>query len=128
MPVQLTVYFNGACNICGPEIELYRRRTQAHGREHVSFCDISTADLPAGLTAGTVRDDMLRRLHIQKGDVWYSGVDAFIQLWCEVPGFTWLARLVSLPPVRMIAVPVYDYVLAPWLYRRHLRRSACANS
>ena len=69
--------------------------------------------------------DMLRRLHIQKGDIWHSGVDAFIHLWAEVPGFNWLARLVSLPPVRMIAVPVYDHVLAPWLYRRHLRRVAC---
>ena len=83
---------------------------------------------PAGLPAGTLRDDMLRRLHIRKGDIWYSGVDAFIHLWAEVPGFNWLARLVGLPPVRMIAVPVYDHVLAPWLYRRHLRRTACAVS
>ena len=37
-------------------------------------------------------------------------------------------RLVGLPPVRMIAVPVYDHVLAPWLYRRHVRRAACAVS
>ena len=66
MPVQLTVYFNGTCNICAPEVALYRRRTQAHGRTHVSYCDISTADLPACLPAGTLRDDMLRRLHIQK--------------------------------------------------------------
>ena len=128
MPVQLTVYFNGACNICAPEIALYRRRTQALGRANVSYCDISTADLPAGLPAGTLRDDMMRRLHIQKGDIWYSGVDAFIHLWAEVPGFLWLARLISLPPVRMIAVPVYDHVLAPWLYRRHLRRVACEAS
>ena len=66
MPVRLTVYFNGACNICAPEVALYRRRTQAHGRAHVSYFDISSADLPASLPAGTLRDDMLRRLHIQK--------------------------------------------------------------
>ena len=65
MPVQLTVYFNGACNICAPEVALYRRRTQTHRRTHVYYCDISTADLPAGLPAGTLRDDMLRRLHVQ---------------------------------------------------------------
>ena len=124
MSVQLTVYFNGACNICAPEVAVYRRRTQAHGCAHISYYDISTADLPTGLPAGTVRDDMLRRLHIQKDDIWYSGVDAFIHLWAEVPGFNWLARLVGLPPVRMIAVPVYDHVLAPWLYQRHLRRAA----
>ena len=124
MSVQLTVYFNGACNICAPEVAVYRRRTQAHGCAHISYCDISTADLPTGLPANTFRDDMLRRLHIQKDDIWYSGVDAFIHLWAEVPGFNWLARLVGLPPVRMIAVPVYDHVLAPWLYQRHLRRAA----
>ena len=128
MPAQLTVYFNGACNICAPEVALYRRRTQAHGRVHVSYCDISTADMPLDVPKGTSRDDMLRRLHIQKNNIWYSGVDAFIYLWAEVPGFNWLARVVGLPPVRAVAVPVYDHVLAPWLYRRHLRRASCAIS
>ena len=97
MPVQLTVYFNGACNICAPEVALYRRRTQALGRAYVSYCDISTADLPAGLPAGTLRDDMLRRLHIRKGDIWYSGL---MHLSTSGPKcrFNWLARLVGLPP------------------------------
>ena len=128
MPPELTVYFNGACNICAPEVALYRRRTQAHGRTNVSYCDISSAEMPTGAPDGTSRDDMLARLHIRKNDIWYSGVDAFIHLWAEVPGFSWLARLVALPPVRAIAVPVYDHVLAPWLYRRHVRRAACAVS
>ena len=87
MAVQLTVYFNGACSICAPEVALYRRRTEAHGRAHVSYYDISTADLPADLPAGTLRDDLLRRLHIQKDDVWYSGVDAFLQLCGRGSGF-----------------------------------------
>lgn len=125
---ELTVYFNGACNICAPEVALYRRRTQAHGRTNVSYCDISTAEMPTDAPDGTSRDDMLARLHIRKNDIWYSGVDAFIHLWAEVPGFSPLARLVALPPVRAIAVPVYDHVLAPWLYRRHVRRAACAVS
>ena len=128
MPVQLTVYFNGACNICAPEVALYRRRTQTHGRTHVSYCDISTTDLPPDVPDGTSRNDMLARLHIRKNDIWYSGVEAFIHLWAEVPGFNWLARLISLPPIRAIAVPVYDHVLSPWLYRRHIRRAACAVS
>jgi predicted DCC family thiol-disulfide oxidoreductase YuxK len=128
MPPELTVYFNGACNICAPEVELYRRRTQAHGRTNISYCDISSAEMPTDAPDGKSRDDMLARLHIQKNDIWYSGVDAFIHLWAEVPGFNWLARLVALPPVRAIAVSVYDHVLAPWLYRRHVRRAACAVS
>lgn len=127
-PPELTVYFNGACNICAPEVALYRRRTQAHGRTNVSYCDISSAEMPTGAPDGTSRDDMLARLHIRKNDIWYSGVDAFIHLWAEVPGFNWLSHLVALPPVRAIAVPVYDHVLAPWLYRRHVRRAACAVS
>jgi len=111
---ELTVYFNGACNICAPEVALYRRRTQAHGRMNVSYCDISSAEMPTDAPDGTSRDDMLARLHIRKNDIWYSGVDAFIHLWAEVPG--------------AIAAPVYDHVLAPWLYRRHVRRAACAVS
>ena len=128
MPPELTVYFNGACNICAPEVALYRRRTQAHGRTNISYCDISSAEMPADAPDGISRDDMLARLHIRKNNIWYSGVDAFIHLWAEVPGFSRLARLVALPPVHAIAVRVYDHVLAPWLYRRHVRRTACAVS
>ena len=121
----ITVFYNGACNICAPEVALYRRRTQAQGRTHVSYCDISSAELPADAPADKTRDDMLRRLHIRKNDIWYSGVDAFIHLWHEVPGFGWLARFMGFAPVRWLAVPIYDHVLAPWLYRRHIRKTRC---
>ena len=116
-----------ARNICAPEVALYRRRTQALGRAYVIVIFQPPTCRRVCLRAHCAMTCYAAR-YIRKGDIWYSGVDAFIHLWAEVPGFNWLARLVGLPPVRMIAVPVYDHVLAPWLYRRHLRRAACAVS
>ena len=84
--------------------------------------------MPLEAPKGMTQDKMLARLHIKKNDIWYSGVDAFIHLWAEVPGFDLLARLVALPPVHAIAAVFYDHLLAPWLYRRHLRRAACSDS
>jgi hypothetical protein len=49
-------------------------------------------------------------------------VDAFLALWRVTPGFRWLAAIVGLPGVRQGAGAVYERVLAPLLYRRHLKR------
>ncbi len=123
----ITVYYNGSCNICAPEIAMYQRRTQALEQSRVSYIDVSSAAVQE-LAPGKTRADMLKRLHIQKNGIWYSGVDAFTHLWHEVPGFRWLARLVGFAPVRLVANPIYDRVLAPWLYHRHLRKTACETS
>lgn len=51
-----------------------------------------------------------------------SGIAAFLVLWADMPRYRWLARIVGLPGVRQIASATYDYLLAPAIYRWHLRR------
>ena len=43
-------------------------------------------------------------------------------LWQQMPRYRWLARIVALPGIRQAATLVYDHILAPLLYRSHLRR------
>jgi predicted DCC family thiol-disulfide oxidoreductase YuxK len=96
-----TVIYNGACPICSREI------------------DLNGADLsPFGIS----HDEAARRLHVVEGGRLLAGVDAFRALWRATPGFGWAARLAGLPGVRTAAEAVYERLLAPALYRRHLRR------
>ena len=112
----MTVIYNGACPVCSREIGLYRARAEGM----VAFVDLNDADLaPLGLS----RDDAARRLHVVEEGRLLTGVDAFRALWRATPGFRWLARIVGLPGVRQVAGALYERLLAPALYRRHLGRT-----
>ena len=41
-----------------------------------------------------------------------------------MPRYTWLGRIIGLPVIKQIASLTYDYILAPLIYRWHLRRQA----
>ena len=99
---------------------MYRGRVEA-GDGALGFIDLNAADLQAfGLTP----QEAARRLYVVRGGVLVAGVEAFLILWRETPGFEWLARLVGLPLVRQVAHGVYEWVLAPVLYAMHKRRQA----
>lgn len=109
----ITVLYNGACPICAREIAAYRRSAEAAGLD-IGFEDLNTADLAAW---GIDREAVRRRLHLREGGRVRVGLDAFVVLWRRLPRLGWLARLVSLPGLRPVAGGVYEWVLAPLLYR-----------
>ena len=51
-----------------------------------------------------------------------SGIPAFQVLWAQMPKYKWLARAVDLPGISQVSSAVYDFILAPVIYRWHLRR------
>lgn len=115
---ETTVIYNGQCRICSREIGIYRARAEAEAVP-VGFVDLTAGDLAA---FGLTEDQAARRLHVVERGQLYAGVDGFLVLWRATPGFAWLARLVALPGIRQLAGFAYDWVLAPMLYRQHLRR------
>ncbi|MDJ0825243.1 MAG: DUF393 domain-containing protein [Rhodobacter sp.] len=121
-PDNTTVIYNGNCPICSREIEGYRRYSRARGLA-VQFDDLNATDLSRwGLTP----DQAARRLYVEKDGRLYDGVAAFAVLWAAMPRFRLLAWLVRLPVVGWLAAMLYDWVLAPALYRMHRRREAKA--
>ena len=52
-----------------------------------------------------------------------SGIAAFLVLWAQMPGYRLLGRIVGLPGIRHIATLAYDHVVAPAIYRWHLRET-----
>lgn len=114
----LCVLYNADCPVCSFEIGHYARYAGDKGLP-IRFDDLNTAALD---TWGIDADTAARRLLVLHQGVLTSGVPAFLLLWAQMPRYRWLARVVGLPGVRQVATLTYDHVLAPVIYRWHLRR------
>ena len=112
------ILYNDTCPICSFEIDAYRTRAI---REELPLL-FDTLDQAAqwGISA----DLAARRLHVIHQGQLLSGVPAFIALWSELPHLRWLGRVMSWPAINGAACLIYDRVLAPVLYRAHLRRQS----
>jgi predicted DCC family thiol-disulfide oxidoreductase YuxK len=116
----LVVFYNGGCSICGPEISLYQKIAAQHRITHLQFQDISVGDLPTGYS----RETLLKALHVEQGGAMLAGAPAFIAMWRALPRFVWLARAIDWQPMRGATNLFYNYLLAPFLYRRFIRSQA----
>jgi len=120
----VTTYYNGSCPVCRIEIQHYRKVATARGRKNLVWRDIA-ADADTFAELGKDREAVKRRLHVvdQAGRL-HIGIDAMIVLWRAVPGYAWLARVVSLPLVHGCAARLYDHLIAPALYAWNRRRGS----
>lgn len=114
------VLYNDNCPVCSFEINHYAAYAERNGLA-IQFDDLNGPERAAwGLDADTAA----RRLYVLKDGELTSGVDAFLVLWHDMPRYRWLARVVGTPGIWQAANLVYDHVLAPLIYRWHLRRQA----
>jgi len=95
------VLFNEECSICNFEIKHYKKRSQ------LEYENCSQKG-----------DKYLKALYVEFPDgSEIKGVEAFIYVWNNTKGYSWLARFVSAPVVFTIAKLVYAF-LAFILYWR----------
>lgn len=114
------VLYNADCPVCNFEISHYADYASKHALP-IQFDDLNSDALTAwDLTA----DQAARRLYVVHNGALTSGIDAFLVLWAQMPRYTWLGRIIGLPVIKQIASLIYDYILAPLIYRWHLRRQA----
>lgn len=113
-----SVLYNANCPVCNFEIQQYARYSGENDLP-IRFDDLnSDARARWGLDADTAA----RRLYVLHKGSLTSGIPAFLVLWAQMPKYKWLANVVGLPGVKQIASAVYDHVLAPGIFRWHLRR------
>ena len=62
--------------------------------------------------------NLLRRLHVKKKDKIYQGVDAFIELWSEIPRYRFMAFLVRIPLIYHLAWFLYE-IFALFLFYKN---------
>jgi predicted DCC family thiol-disulfide oxidoreductase YuxK len=113
-----SVLYNATCPVCNFEIQHYARYAGINGLP-IRFDDLnSDARGQWGLDADTAA----RRLYVLHEGTLTSGIPAFLVLWMQMPKYRWLAKVVGFPGIKQIACAAYDHVLAPAIYRWHLRR------
>lgn len=106
----LTVLYDGACPLCRREIAVYRDLQPLQAYSPVCFADVSNAAVP--LPAGTTREQLLARFHVQGRDgQLLSGAQAFLALWAALPGWRWLALAGRLPGACWVMERMYRLFL-----------------
>jgi predicted DCC family thiol-disulfide oxidoreductase YuxK len=99
----LTVYYDGACPLCRREVALYQRSS---GADSIDWRDVSKMEASLG---DLDRTQAMARFHVRKADGrLVDGAGGFIALWLTLPGWRWLGRIASIPPM-------------PWLLERAYR-------
>jgi uncharacterized protein (TIGR01777 family) len=109
-----TAYANLDCPVCSAEMRRYAQAAARCGAR-LRFEPVSTAQDSAEYGLG--RPELARRMFVRGPARIYSGIDAFLVIWRQLPGFRWLAAVVALPGFRQAAELLYDLVLAPSLTR-----------
>ncbi|WP_339693133.1 DUF393 domain-containing protein [Celeribacter baekdonensis] len=112
------VLFNGECPVCSTEIGHYARYAGKNGLP-IRFDDLNTAARDGW---GIDADQAARRLYVAHQGAVLSGMPAFRVLWAQMPRYRILARVTGWPIVRPFTVLAYDHILAPLIYRWHIRR------
>ena len=124
---KLTVLYNDQCPVCSFEIEHYRALCSKRGID-LGFEKIS-AQGPMLTGAKLSVTEAKRRLHVKTQDGQIKiGVDGFLALWAEMPGYRMLGRVVALPGIYHLSVMVYNRILAPLLFWWDKRRLQCDES
>ena len=114
------VLYNGDCPVCSFEIDHYASYSRKHELplefEDLNHCDLAPWQLS--------QDQAARQLYVLNNNQLVSGIPAFLVLWQQMPRYRLLAAVVGLPVIRQFATLIYNSVLAPLIYRWHLRRKA----
>ncbi len=113
-----SVLYNASCPVCNFEMQHYRQYAVQEDLP-IRFDDLNSE---ARAEWGIDADTAARRLYVLHEGTLYSGIPAFLVLWAQMPKYRWLGRIVGLPGIRQIAALLYDYILAPLIYRWHLHR------
>ena len=111
------VLFNEDCPVCNAEICHYRNYAEKKGIE-LYFDKLGETDLSL---YGVSKDQGAKSLHVISDGQVIHGLPAFQKLWKEMPRYKILEILTNLPIVREIAALIYDKILAPILYKSHLK-------
>ncbi|MEO9902040.1 DUF393 domain-containing protein [Nisaea sp.] len=87
------VFFDGSCPLCRSEIQMYRRQDAAG-----ALCLVDVSVDHTGLPPTLDRETAMKRFHIigSEGQI-LSGAAAFVEVWRQLPGWRWVARIAALP-------------------------------
>ena len=112
----MKVYFNNSCKICRSEINLYKKEKI----EEIDWIDI-TNNSNAEKETFKNKKELLRRLHVKKGDKVIGGAKAFLTLWERIPKYKSLYNFFKLPIIFTLFSIGYE-IIAFFLYFKNKKQ------
>ena len=112
----MKVYFNNTCKICKAEIDLYKKEKV----DQINWIDI-TDNQSARSDTNKNSKELLRRLHVKKDGKIFSGAEAFLIVWKNIPKYKILYSILSLPIIFQIFSVSYE-VIAFFLYLKNKKQ------
>jgi len=116
---ELTVLYDGSCNLCRGSAERVRRFDILHRIEFLDLHDPSAAERFPQVN----RNEAMKWMQaVDSRNRVFSGSDAWARIGSLLPGWSLIARILLVPGIRQIAQRVYA-----WLARNRYRwnRSIC---
>ena len=112
----MKVYYNESCSICRAEINHYKKQNI----EEIDWVDITNN---VAAEKETLKDDkaLLRRLHVKKDGKVFSGAEAFLLVWKNIPKYKFLYSILRLPLFFQIFSLAYE-VIAFFLYLKNKKQ------
>ena len=112
----MKVYYNESCSICRAEINHYKKQNI----EEIDWVDI-TNNIDA--EKETLKNDktLLRRLHVKKNGKIFSGAEAFLLIWKNIPKYKFLYKIFKLPIIFQIFFLTYE-IIAFFLYLKNKKQ------
>ncbi len=120
------IFYDGACHLCAREIDHYKKIDTENRIEYVDIADPNFNALEEDLDPKMVN----KYLHVKdKEGNPITGVDAFIEIWKELPQYNWLAKLAKAPlisPAMRIGYKIFAEI-RPHLPKKknHCSSGAC---
>ncbi len=109
---KVIVLFDGSCPLCKKEIGLYRNSDVLN-----KLCFVDISDQNITIPSNIDRNVAMSRFHVVSLDGQIlSGVSGFIEVWQNLRGWRWLAKIALIPCVVQIMEVAYILFLAT----RHL--------
>ncbi len=96
------VFYNKSCSICRFEINHYQKT-----KNDIEWVDINNVN-ESKLETNKNEKALLRRLHTKKNNKVFAGVDAFIEMWLEIPKYRFLAKIIRKPIIYHISWVIYE--------------------
>ncbi len=110
----IKVFYDGKCGLCSKEIAHYRKIAPQD-----TFDWVDVTKFTKGLNKhGVAQSEALKFLHaLDSNDQLHIGVDAFILIWQQLKRWRILAKLISLPMIRIMADFIYKQ-FSQWRFQR----------
>jgi|TARA_B110000240_G_scaffold116264_1_gene130304 predicted DCC family thiol-disulfide oxidoreductase YuxK len=120
MDEKTEIIYNENCPVCRFEINHYKKYVTKNNLP-ITFIDLNKVNLDQW---NLTQDHAAKKLYAFKAGDKFEGIEAFRVLWSEMPKYRVLAALVKIPILNLLSKSTYNLVLAPIIYRMHLKREA----